>query len=330
MVELYPSWLAPAPFLLQKPGRLSCWKRRAAFSFCCSLLGQQSPVRNETCWGLTGLSPELCCSLAPWNDNERFLPYYQEEVLPLILRSGLKLSIYQEPADFLSSKQGMVRSFGSGYLWSGGYQMLRWLECSADLRPGSWLGRRFLDLGAGVGAVGLMALLQGAQVTLVDADAQRGLITRNLRANLPKQLLKFARICQLNWTSQSISRTLELLRACEGRDLEYDFLLMSSSFYSPDDLTSLMIAISKPTTRILGAFGPENEYHPLLQAAFSAAFETRSIRLDLDLTAINAPLLELRRATSATSARVRRALRRAACNASGENWHPVMGWLVVF
>ena len=50
---------------------------------------------------------------------------------------------------------------------------------SADLRPGSWLGRRFLDLGAGVGAVGLMALLQGAQVTLVDADAQRGLITRN-------------------------------------------------------------------------------------------------------------------------------------------------------
>ena len=86
-----------------------------------------------------------------------------------------------------------------------------------------------------------------------------------------------------------------------------------------------MIAISKPTTRILGAmknpfndsgflghlrisywtyheldqdpkslwvppqfagaFGPENEYHPLLQAAFSAAFETRSIRLDLDLTA---------------------------------------------
>jgi len=41
------------------------------------------------------------------------------------------------------------------------------------------LGRRFLDLGAGVGAVGLMALLQGAQVTLVDADAQRGLITRN-------------------------------------------------------------------------------------------------------------------------------------------------------
>ena len=72
MVELYPSWLAPAPFLLQKPGRLSCWKRRAAFSFCCSLLGQQSPVRNETCWGLTGLSPELCCSLAPWNDNERW------------------------------------------------------------------------------------------------------------------------------------------------------------------------------------------------------------------------------------------------------------------
>jgi hypothetical protein len=35
--------------------------------------------------------------------------------------------------------------------------------------------------------------------------------------------------------------------------LEYDFLLMSSSFYSPDALTSLMIAISKPTTRILGA-----------------------------------------------------------------------------
>lgn len=34
-----------------------------------------------------------------------------------------------------------------------------------------------------------------------------------------------------------------------------------------------------------GAFGPENEYHPSLQAAFSAAFETRSIRLDLDLTA---------------------------------------------
>ena len=50
---------------------------------------------------------------------------------------------------------------------------------SADLRPGSWLGRRSLDLGAGVGAVGLVALLLGAEVTLVDADAQRGLITRN-------------------------------------------------------------------------------------------------------------------------------------------------------
>eukprot|EP00435_Cladocopium_sp_Y103_P019552 s283_g4.t1 len=57
----------------------------------------------------------------------------------------------------------MLRSFGSGYLWSGGYQMLRWLECSADLRPGSWLGRRLLDLGSGVGAVGLVALLLGAE-----------------------------------------------------------------------------------------------------------------------------------------------------------------------
>ena len=55
-----------------------------------------------------------------------------------------------------------------------------------------------------------------------------------------------------------------------------------------------------------------------------------STELGTDSQAINAPLLELRRATSATSARVRRALRRAACNASGENWHPVMGWLVVF
>ena len=49
---------------------------------------------------------------------------------------------------------------------------------SADLRA-SWLGRRVLDLGAGVGAVALLALLQGAQVTLLDADAQRGLIQRN-------------------------------------------------------------------------------------------------------------------------------------------------------
>ena len=64
----------------------------------------------------------------------------------------------------------------------------------------------------------------------------------------------------MNWTSQSVSRTLELLRACEGRDLDYDFLLMSGSFYSPDDLTGLMMAVSKPTTRILGAMKkPSND-----------------------------------------------------------------------
>lgn len=81
----------------------------------------------------------LCCLFLPCLAKLRpcrFLPFYQEEVLPLILRSGLKLSIYQEPADFLSSKPGMVRSFGSGYLWSGGYQMLRWLECFWDMTFG--------------------------------------------------------------------------------------------------------------------------------------------------------------------------------------------------
>lgn len=93
-------------------GRVGCFTRAAAFSFCC-----HSPF-NAECWRRNGLSYELCCSLAPWNDNDRLIPFYHEPVLSLQLRSGSNLSIYQATEDFhlRRTPTDVVRSYGSGYL----------------------------------------------------------------------------------------------------------------------------------------------------------------------------------------------------------------------
>ena len=87
------------------------------------------------------------------------------------------------------------KPFGLYLRWGSGYQLLRWLECFAD---GAAMKRqRVIDLGAGTGVAGIFSALHGGVVTFADADADRQLIARNVKANLGHMRVQ---ICHLAYS----------------------------------------------------------------------------------------------------------------------------------
>mmetsp|Transcript_150237 Transcript_150237/g.482801 ORF Transcript_150237/g.482801 Transcript_150237/m.482801 type:complete len:366 (+) Transcript_150237:135-1232(+) len=276
-------------------GRISCFARAHAFSFCCSL--ESGPQGNELCWQRTNFSFDLCCSLAPWNDNERLIPYLTEPWLPVVLASPRHrfhrpwLQIHQDPQDRVEGQQ--LRSVGSGFLWRGGYQLFRWFECNADLQGGDWSGKRYIEFGAGVGAAGLVAALNGARVTMIDADADRGLLARNVQANLPVDLQSNVRICQLNW-SLPVATSLQRLADCEGLPVapKYDLLASSAGALCANDrLVALLAALAHRDAWLLTAwFVTGEEYVEVLDPLFRVAFDRVAILRDGGITAFEKDL----------------------------------------
>lgn len=53
------------------------------------------------------------------------------------------------------------------YLWTGAVELARWIDTEHALA-----GRRALDLGCGLGLVGVVAALNGAEVTFLDREAE--------------------------------------------------------------------------------------------------------------------------------------------------------------
>ncbi|CAE8611823.1 unnamed protein product [Polarella glacialis] len=305
-------------------GKLACFDDKYPFRVCCSRIF--GPRGNALCFG-TGLSFEDCCCLAPWNDNDGRLPLLSTEMIRIPLRlspAQLRatpvqhrvLQIYQaaseeyhDPGEFHLARGG---AWPSGLLWTGGYQLLRWFECFADLPAHAWRGKRFIEFGAGIGAAGVVAALNGANVTLIEAVPNE-VLGMNILKNLPESVRSRVVVCQMNW-SRPLHHNLRRLASCTGGNVsrqdgsfspKYDLVANGVSAYFPTQLFELIHAVSSVEARVLIAPGEGIEAFWERAGQFAARYFTQAVvRADAGLTvthqsawascgAAGCPLLEL-------------------------------------
>lgn len=121
------------------------------------------------------------------------------------------------------------------------------------LQPGkSGPSRRVLELGTGVGVVGLsMAQLSGLQITMTDLAEAEDLVLRNTSVNTPLSPVLFR---ALNWDDLESAKGVR--EDAAGFDGEVDVLVMSDVTYNEDSHASLWRTIeclSSRETRIVFA-----------------------------------------------------------------------------
>ncbi|KAG8124691.1 hypothetical protein E2320_020101 [Naja naja] len=111
-------------------------------------------------------------------------------------------------------------------VWDAAVVLCTFLEMGGiDLQ-----GRRVIELGAGTGLLGIVAVLLGAQVTITDRKPTLPLLEANVQNNLPVNLQSRAVIKELTW----------------GQDLadfspgEYDIILGSDIVYLEETFADLL------------------------------------------------------------------------------------------
>lgn len=65
-------------------------------------------------------------------------------------------------------------------IWDGSLVLARYLECRD---PSFFHNKKFIELGSGTGIMGIVAALQGADITLTDKKALLPLINHNIEKN---------------------------------------------------------------------------------------------------------------------------------------------------
>ncbi|XP_072834290.2 protein N-lysine methyltransferase METTL21A isoform X2 [Pogona vitticeps] len=91
-------------------------------------------------------------------------------------------------------------------------------------------GRSVIELGAGTGLLGIVAVLLGAHVTITDRKAALTLLELNVQANLPDDLQLRAMVKELTWGQDLVSFS-------PGG---YDFILGADIVYLEETFTDLL------------------------------------------------------------------------------------------
>ncbi|KAJ1521966.1 hypothetical protein ONE63_002297 [Megalurothrips usitatus] len=86
-------------------------------------------------------------------------------------------------------------------IWDASLVLARYLEKRVEQDPLSLKSLKVIELGAGVGCVGILAACFGADVISTDLPAVLPLLERNINANKPiwSQAGGHVRACELNW-----------------------------------------------------------------------------------------------------------------------------------
>jgi len=203
-------------------GDSSCWDATSySFDFCCNgLWGREGLSR---CWG-GDYSFQRCCVFHPGGGNEENLPSLSMEEIHIAsahprghiwhLRQNLTSGGWDEQIPGLLFKQS--------------YAMLRFLEALPDA---AFLGKRALELGAGIGLLSLHVAIRGGLATATDGS-ERSLIIgrRNAEANLPPitswNRLTWRLVRWEDGRSKSQVRALGLLPP-------YNLVICSALLYAP-------------------------------------------------------------------------------------------------
>jgi len=107
------------------------------------------------------------------SNPDRWLVHSAEEVK--VTLGHLQLTIVQKPKSLTALKIGV-----GACLWDGAILLAAFLAAQPDYR---FVGAKCIELGAGVGLVGIALAKMGAFVTLTDIDKVLPLLEDNLRAN---------------------------------------------------------------------------------------------------------------------------------------------------
>uniref|UniRef100_S4RP52 Valosin containing protein lysine (K) methyltransferase n=1 Tax=Petromyzon marinus TaxID=7757 RepID=S4RP52_PETMA len=167
-------------------------------------------------------------------------------------------------------RQGAVGDVGC-VVWDAAIVLAKYLETDAfRLRGGEGersclRGRRVLELGAGTGAVGLVAASCGAYVTLTDLPQFMDLIETNIKDN--SALLK----------GRAQAKVLEWGKSIEEFLPHPDYILMADCIYyeqSLEPLVRTLGALSGPNTLVICCYEERTAgRNPLIQSRFIQLIE---------------------------------------------------------
>lgn len=111
---------------------------------------------------------------------QRFTPHFKEQIdLKQTRFTYQSLSLSSSSSAIVVDLEYRLNGTGSS-LWDSSIVLLKYLERT---HCDDWRGKRVLDLGAGVGLVGLVLALYGAHVTLTDIGECLHMLRRNIDAN---------------------------------------------------------------------------------------------------------------------------------------------------
>ncbi|XP_061571396.1 protein N-lysine methyltransferase METTL21A [Cololabis saira] len=95
----------------------------------------------------------------------------------------------------LSLQQDWEKSGVAAVVWDAAVVLCMYLELGkVELE-----GKRVIELGAGTGLAGIVAVLLGAHVTITDREPALELLSANVRTNLPQHLHESVVVSELTW-----------------------------------------------------------------------------------------------------------------------------------
>mmetsp|Transcript_7699 Transcript_7699/g.14478 ORF Transcript_7699/g.14478 Transcript_7699/m.14478 type:complete len:199 (+) Transcript_7699:201-797(+) len=124
----------------------------------------------------------------------------------------------------VTQKRDDLKEVGVGALvWEGALVLSQHVS---RLPPGKLRGARVVELGAGLGLVGLLAAKRGARVTLTDVAALLPSLESNSSANQPMPEPGTVEIAELEWGSAGAPAAIEVIKEAGPIDfvLAADFL----------------------------------------------------------------------------------------------------------
>lgn len=169
------------------------------------------------------------------SDEDRFYRPYRHVLGAGRCSSAPELELEQRPF----GPEGFAST-----VWDSSIVLARMLEA---LPPGSFAGKRCVELGAGCGLVGLVLCAAGADVVLTDLPCNLRLLRANARANT-KHLKGRARVAALSW-GEPLGAELR------GR---WDVVVATDVFYARGAMGKLLESLETlagPETRVMLAAG---------------------------------------------------------------------------
>ncbi|XP_067832588.1 EEF1A lysine methyltransferase 3-like [Heptranchias perlo] len=156
---------------------------------------------------------EHLCSVFP-KDDSLFSDYYTEECSYKFCGHVLKIT------QNFSADLGVAAP-----VWDASLALCQYFEEQKT----SFCGRKVIELGAGTGIVGILAVLLGGEVTITDLPHALKQIESNVSANVPTSWAHRSQVRALSW-------------GCDHTRFptDYDFVLGSDIVYLPETYSSLI------------------------------------------------------------------------------------------